>query len=51
MALSPDGMTVAIVAAQRGESQLYLRRLDDFEVALVRDSRGAREPFFSPDGR
>lgn len=34
-----------------GEPQLYLRDLNSYEARLVPGSTGARQPFFSPDGR
>jgi serine/threonine-protein kinase len=51
-AITRDGRTVAYVT-QHGsdESQLYLRDLDSFGARAVPGSRGARQPFFSPDGQ
>jgi len=46
-ALSPDGRTLAYVGA---EQQLFVRRLDEFEAHPLEGARGARSPFFSPDG-
>ena len=51
-ALSPDGRTLAFVAAKTGGmSQLYVRRLDQLEATPLAGTSGARAPFFSPDGR
>jgi Tol biopolymer transport system component len=51
-AITRDGRTVAFVARQGSEdSQLYLRDLDSFESRAVAGASGARQPFFSPDGR
>jgi serine/threonine protein kinase len=51
-AITADGTTVAYVARQGTEdSQLYLRDLSSFETRTVPGSRGARQPFFSPDGK
>ncbi|HKH71875.1 MAG TPA: protein kinase [Vicinamibacterales bacterium] len=51
-AITPDGRTVAYAARQGSdEPQLYLRELDDFEVRSVAGSSGAKQPFFSPDGK
>ena len=51
-AITRDGRTVAYVAQQGTEdSQLYLRDLDSFEARAVAGSSGAKQPFFSPDGR
>jgi eukaryotic-like serine/threonine-protein kinase len=51
-AITRDGRTVAYVA-QHGadDSQLYLRDLNSFEARVVAGSNGARQPFFSPDGK
>ena len=51
-AISDDGRIIAY-AAQSGtdEPRLYLRRLDSFEARAVAGSSGARQPFFSPDGK
>jgi Tol biopolymer transport system component len=51
-AITRDGRTVAYVA-ERGASdaRLYLRDLNAFEPREVPGSSGARQPFFSPDGK
>ena len=49
--LSPDGTHLVFGAAvPSGESQLYLRRLDQFEPVPIPGTEGATLPFFSPDG-
>ena len=51
-AISRDGRTVAYVTQQGADpSQLYLRDLNSFEARAVAGSNGARQPFFSPDGK
>lgn len=51
-AITADGRTVGYVVQQGTEdSQLYLRDLDSFEARAVAGATGARQPFFSPDGR
>jgi Tol biopolymer transport system component len=51
-AITRDGRTVAYVAQQgAADPQLYLRDLDAFDSRIVAGSSGAREPFFSPDGK
>ena len=51
-AITRDGRTVAYVAQQGTEdSQLYLRDLDSFDARAVAGASGARQPFFSPDGK
>ena len=47
LALSPDGRTLAYVAAE----QLYLRRMDSLDSVALEGTAGAESPFFSPDGR
>ena len=49
VSLSPDGSTLAFVAERDGFADLYLRRLADAEARIVKDTRGAAAPFFSPD--
>jgi len=51
LALSPDGARLAFVGERDGRIQLFLRALDDFEPTVVRGSDGARDPFFSADGK
>jgi hypothetical protein len=52
LALAPDGGAVVFSAEDpvRG-SQLWLRRLDDFEPQPLRGTEGAALPFWSPDSR
>ncbi len=51
-AITRDGRTVAYVTQQGTEdAQLYLRDLNSFEVRAVAGSSGAKQPFFSPDGK
>ena len=51
-AITRDGRTVAYVSQQgAGDAQLYLRDLSAFEARAVAGSAGAKQPFFSPDGR
>jgi serine/threonine protein kinase/Tol biopolymer transport system component len=53
LALSPDGSKLAYVAMTQGGGapQIYLREMDSEETRAVSGTEGAREPFFSPDGR
>jgi eukaryotic-like serine/threonine-protein kinase len=48
VALSPDGSTLAFVAARNGITELYVRRLGESDAQVVKDTRGAASPFFSP---
>ena len=51
-AITPDGKTVAYAARSGSdEPQLYLRDINAFDARAVRGSSGAKQPFFSPDGR
>ena len=51
--ISPDGSTLAFVAQPTGgtTSQLFVRRLDQLQAQSLSGTDGARDPFFSPDGR
>src|SRR5262245_61258665 len=51
-AITRDGQRIAYAARQGSdEPQLYVRALDDFEAKVVPASSGAKQPFFSPDGK
>ena len=52
-AISPDGKEIIYVAGERevGERKLYLRSLDNFDVAPIDGTDGASSPFFSPSGQ
>jgi eukaryotic-like serine/threonine-protein kinase len=51
-AITRDGKTIAYVTQQgTDDTQLYLRDLNSFEARAVAGSSGARQPFFSPDGK
>ncbi len=50
-AISRDGQTVAYTAGPRGSvGRLYIRRLQEDRATEVRDSEGAKAPFFSWNG-
>jgi Tol biopolymer transport system component len=50
-ALSPDGRTIALVAAlQEGHTTLWLRSLDDVNPRPLSGTEFASSPFWSPDG-
>ncbi len=51
VALSPDGKPMAYVTEAEGGRKLYVRSLDQLEGAPLSGTEGARDPFFSPDGR
>jgi serine/threonine-protein kinase len=51
-AITRDGRTIAYVTQQgTGDARLYLRDLGSFESRIVPGASGARQPFFSPDGK
>ncbi|HVR72359.1 MAG TPA: winged helix-turn-helix domain-containing protein [Vicinamibacteria bacterium] len=50
-ALSPDGTRLAYVAGVPDGQQLYVRALDSLNAVALPRAAGARQPFFSPDGR
>jgi serine/threonine-protein kinase len=47
VAFSPAGTHLVYAANNR----LYIRAMDQLEAAPIRDTEGARSPFFSPDGQ
>jgi Tol biopolymer transport system component len=51
LAISPDGSRIVFAADRRGTSQLYVRNVDEFDFDPIPGTEGARNPFFSPDGR
>src|SRR5262245_6684937 len=50
-AISPDGRSVALVAVANGTPRLWIRTLDSPSARELRDTEGARLPFWSPDNR
>ena len=50
-AISPDGSRVVYSALHGTERQLLLRALNSLQVTPLPGTIGARQPFFSPDGR
>src|SRR5665213_2736905 len=61
LAISPDGTRLVYAAAQGnsggsilrdvGGTQLYLRTMDSLDAQPIAGTEGARNPFFSPDGK
>jgi serine/threonine-protein kinase len=49
-AISPDGRKIVYQALVGGNTQLYLRQLDDLGVTPLSGTEGAEVQFFSPDG-
>jgi len=50
LALSPDGSTLAYIADDGGESQIFVRALSATDAHAIPGTAGARHPFFSPNG-
>ena len=50
VAISPDGLKVAIVMGAQDSAQLFLRQLDRDDLGVLPGTDGAEFPFFSPDG-
>ncbi|MCC6323137.1 MAG: serine/threonine-protein kinase [Phycisphaerales bacterium] len=50
VAVSADGAAVAFVAGKPGQTQLFVRRLDQPDARAITGTTGAEAPFFSPDG-
>lgn len=51
LAFSPDGTYLAYTGGTISTPQLYLRRMDQSTVQVIRGTEGANEPHFSPDGQ
>ena len=51
VAIAPDGTGAAYVAYAAGRRQLFYRALHQSSPVALPDTDGARQPFFSPDGR
>lgn len=49
--ISPDGSQIALVARGAEESQVHLRPLASLDATPLSGTGGARQLFFSPDGR
>jgi serine/threonine-protein kinase len=50
LAIAPDGRRIAFVGPGGGDQQLWLREVGQPEAHPIPDTRGAFDPFFSPDG-
>jgi serine/threonine-protein kinase len=51
LAVSPDGSHVVYVAEREGNTQLFVRPIDRYEVEAIPGTEGAYHPFFAPDGQ
>ena len=50
-ALSRDGTQLVFSGVENGVTQLYLRRMDQWDSVPIRGTVGATRPFLSPDGQ
>jgi eukaryotic-like serine/threonine-protein kinase len=50
-ALSRDGTQFVLVGAESGVTQLYVRRMDQWDAVPIRGTEGGSRPFLSPDGQ
>ena len=51
LALSPDGSTLVYAGSRNGTNQLFVRRMAELEAIPIPGTKGAEQPFFSPDGQ
>lgn len=52
IAMSPDGHRLAAVGTTRdSQSAIFLRAMGDAQPRALEGTRGAQQPFFSPDGK
>ncbi len=51
IAVAPDGSHLVYLGRGPQGNQLYLRAMDRVEAVPIPHTRGAQQPFFSPDGR
>lgn len=51
LALTGDGSTLAFVGVRDGKTGLWIRSMQSGESRLLAGTDGARDPFWSPDGR
>jgi hypothetical protein len=50
-AISPDGSTLAFIAFDSTGNSLWVRRLGNYQPREIANTRGAGNPFWSPDGK
>lgn len=51
VAVAADGSRLAFIAGADGRTRLFVRDVASYEAREILGSDGARDPFFSPDGR
>ena len=50
LAISADGQQIVYGAFRNGQANLFLRKLNQLDPALLPETSGASQPIFSPDG-
>jgi serine/threonine protein kinase/Tol biopolymer transport system component len=50
VALSADGSLLVYVVRKEGQTQLFMRQLDELDAEAIPGTEGGTGPFFSPDG-
>ena len=50
LTIAPDGRTLVFRGQTAGVVQLYRRGMAEFDIVPIRDTAGAENPFFSPNG-
>ncbi len=51
IAISPDGSQMVNVGSDKAGPKLFRRPIDNIEQVAIEGTDGARQPFFSPDGK
>ena len=51
LAISPNGTLVVMTAWEQGTTLLYMGAIDHFRAQPINGTRGAQNPFFSPNGQ
>ena len=51
LAISPNDELLVYACQEAQTTRLYIRRMDSYEVEVLKGTEGAFSPFFSPDGK
>lgn len=49
--VSPDGQSIVFAGADASGSRLFVRAFDSLEPRVISGTEGAKQPFWSPDGK